>query len=341
MSELISVIVPIYNVERYLEKCLESIIAQTYKNIEILLINDGSPDDCEEICMSFARKDGRIKYYKKVNGGLSSARNYGIERAKGDYIVFIDSDDYVGERYIESMYGAVKESGAEVCVCGYYIVRDGEEGETREKRKMPIPLKGRLVTGLEIMTAAGKRGGDPYIVVWNKLYKRELFKRLKFIPGRIHEDEFLFHHMFSAVGSIYCLDECLYYYRHRRGSITTGGISLKSLDKVRAFKDRVDFYTKKGYRELIPAAYQTYMYVLCEARCELDFSKKENEAEWRMLKREYNEDWGKALSSGFVMVVLRYYFAMLFPSLYYKMVRAVRKRRDAREKENCNFWRKF
>ena len=127
MNELISIIIPIYNVEKYLHCCINSVIRQTYKNLEIILIDDGSPDNCGKICDEYAKKDNRIKVIHKENGGLSSARNAGLDIAKGEYISFVDSDDYVAENFIEKLYKLCKENDADIAECDFYRIKANEK----------------------------------------------------------------------------------------------------------------------------------------------------------------------------------------------------------------------
>ena len=122
----ISIIVPVYNTEKYLSKCLNSLIKQTYKDIEIIVVNDGSKDKSLEIAKKIAKQDNRIKVFNKENGGLSSARNFGIEKASGEYIGFVDSDDYIKENMFEILYNMIKEANAKIAICGWYLVEDNQ-----------------------------------------------------------------------------------------------------------------------------------------------------------------------------------------------------------------------
>ena len=124
MKKLISIVLPIYNVENYIEKCMESVLNQTYKNIEIILVDDGSPDNCPIICDQYVKEDNRVKVVHKENGGLSDARNAGIKVANGDYITFIDSDDYVDKDYVEFLYNTIEETDADIAIGGHRVIYD-------------------------------------------------------------------------------------------------------------------------------------------------------------------------------------------------------------------------
>lgn len=186
MEELISVIVPIYNVEKYLNKCIESIINQSYSNLEIILVDDGSKDSSGIMCDSYILKDKRIKVIHKENGGLSDARNVGLDKAKGEYIVFIDSDDWIDEKMIEILYNIIKKNNSDISICDYFLAYN-EEIQTQKEDIEIINL-----SNIEALkTIYDKDLGVCMIVAWNKLYKRNLFKDdIRYPYGKIHEDEF-------------------------------------------------------------------------------------------------------------------------------------------------------
>jgi len=184
IMELISVIVPVYKVEKYLERCVRSIQKQTYENLEIILVDDGSPDQCGALCDQYAQEDGRIKVLHKQNGGLSDARNAGIELASGSYIVFADSDDWLDRDMIDLLYRVLKRSNADIAECSYRnIYRDHIMEETSCSAAL---TEGDSVTALEGML--DWKYFKP--VAWNKLYKREVFGTIRYPKGRLHEDEF-------------------------------------------------------------------------------------------------------------------------------------------------------
>lgn len=246
MSELISIIIPIYEVEEYLEKCIESIVSQTYENLEIILVDDGSPDRCPQICDEWEKRDERIKVIHKKNGGLSDARNTGLAVAKGEYIGFVDSDDYIDKEMYEKLYIAMKSENADLAICNLEKVR--EDGSSIEEES---PIKNDVFTG-----AVGlEKICDPcisgwyYVTVWNKLYHRKILDGIEFPLGKIHEDEFVIHEILYQCERIVTLEEKLYKYVQRNGSIMSHEYGIKNLDAVEAVCKRVLFYKKNEITE--------------------------------------------------------------------------------------------
>ncbi len=232
----ISIIIPVYKVEPYLEKCIESILNQTYKNLEIILVDDGSPDNCPEICDKYARKDNRIIVIHKDNGGLSEARNYGLNIATGDYILFVDSDDYIRHDMCEIMLKNAIETKANMVVCDYYLVQDEMIIEKKDNE-----LKKEILNSDQYMHRFIFEKNICYVVAWLKLYERSLFKDLRFPVGVIHEDEFMIHKIVYRCSLISCIPEKLYFYVKRENSITTSQFSAKNMDAAYAALDQYWF----------------------------------------------------------------------------------------------------
>lgn len=235
----VSVIVPVYNVEQYLEKCLKSITEQTYDNLEIIVVNDGSPDHSEKIIKEFQKNDDRITYIKKENGGLSSARNAGLEIATGDYISFIDSDDWIRSEFISTLVTALETDGSDIAICTMnYIYSDGTE-----KKRTPVIKSQKIVdpfTGLNDLF----EGSQFKCHAQNKLYKRELFydPDIRYPIGKIFEDVFTTYKLFFKANKISYIDKTLYYYlQNRPGSILQSQFDRKrlvifeALDQINAF----------------------------------------------------------------------------------------------------------
>lgn len=227
MNPLISIIVPIYNIERYVEHCLNSIINQTYKNIEILLINDGSIDNSPIICKKFMDTDNRVRVIKKENGGLSSARNAGIEEAQGQYLVFVDGDDYIHPDFVKSLLFAAEESNADIAVCGIQVVDEhscqSQVLATGGKYKAYNPLKNETLDSklVEKLYYENRKYGFWYVVAWNKIYKSEIFEELRYDEGKIYEDEFIFHKIIRKSRRVRFIPDELYYYVQRGNGITS------------------------------------------------------------------------------------------------------------------------
>lgn len=240
MSELISVIVPVYNVEKYIDKCISSIVKQTYENIEVILVDDGSTDSSGRLCDGWLEKDGRIKVFHKVNGGLSDARNFGIDKAKGNYISFIDSDDYINQNLYEKLYNALIKKEADMAICNYDFV--DEKGNILNEN--PNVLKNETISQIECYQKLIIDYNFYYVTAVNKLYKKALFKDLRFPAGKIHEDEFIIHHLIEKCRRVTIIEDVLYYYVQREDSIMNSNFNLKRFDGVLAMLDRYDFFKK-------------------------------------------------------------------------------------------------
>lgn len=215
-TPFISVVVPVYKVEPFLEKCILSLLNQTYKDIEIILVNDGSPDNCGKICDNYASKDSRIVVIHKKNGGLSSARNAGIDIAKGEYLMFVDSDDYVEPNFCERAYQIIKENNVVCASFGYYEHRSNQVKPlgTANPRKIDAEESIRSLIALDDVI---------YNLAWNKIYHKNLFSKIRYPEGRLYEDQGTTYKIFDVAGQIYVDSTQLYHYIRRGDSITAGG----------------------------------------------------------------------------------------------------------------------
>lgn len=208
MKDLVSIIVPIYNVEMYLNRCLESIHKQSYKNLEILLIDDGSTDNSYKICQKWEKIDERIKVFHIQNGGVSNARNIGINNSKGKYIVFIDSDDYIDKLYIEKLITSKLKNNTELCLCGYYKVQD--------KKKKLVSEVGKRYILKEYVEIMKKWKMDPLIgSPWNKLFDKHIIDKynIRFKNDVIYAEDYMFNvEYLMHINSVYIIKDGLYYY---------------------------------------------------------------------------------------------------------------------------------
>lgn len=210
-NPLISVVVPVYKVEKFIHECVDSVIAQTYKNLEIILVDDGSPDSCPAICDEYAEKDGRIKVIHQQNGGLSAARNSGIKIARGSYVSFIDSDDCIQPIYIEQLYNMITECGTMISACRHSETMDGLDSELKTDYK--------IFTNEEAI--ANTLSPHGYLTTaCCKLYKKEIFDDIKFPEGILYEDYSVMPMIFDRAGKIAYADTRLYFYRTNNESIT-------------------------------------------------------------------------------------------------------------------------
>lgn len=235
--DVISVVIPIYHVAAYMRRSIDSVLNQTYKNLEIILVDDGGDDECPQICDEYAQKDLRIKVIHKENGGLSDARNAGVKIATGKYLAFLDSDDYIAEDTYEKMLETLKKNQADIVVCNYESVTDA--GIPIPERNNNMSVKERLYTSRE---AIEKLCGPDYhywVTAWNRLYKIEIVKKVQFPKGKIHEDEFTAHLFYDAAEKIMGMEEAFYKYVIREDSIMTKKYSKKNLAYVEALHNRI------------------------------------------------------------------------------------------------------
>ncbi len=252
MNYLVTVIVPVYKVEKYLNKCIDSILEQSYRNLEIILVDDGSPDKCGRICDDYAGKDSRIKVIHKENGGLSSARNAALDVAKGDFILCVDSDDYIHSTMVEKMLAAAENTGADIVISSYYLhqniklsIVDEIHDETIVMDKMTA--LDRLVADKEIKSYA-----------WGKLYRAELFAGVRYPDGRNYEDIATTYYLFDKADKIIKIPEYLYYYLVRDDSISFNN-STESWHKgchasCLGQEERAEYFKQKGYSDLYEKA---------------------------------------------------------------------------------------
>lgn len=249
---LISVIVPIYNVEKYICKCVESIINQTYKNLEIILVDDRSPDNCPKICDEYAQADKRIKVIHKENGGLSDARNAGIKVAGGEYISFVDSDDYIEPNMIFDLYNCMITDNSDIASCGVNWVDEDSKIIREDCLRQHSVLSGKEAMKELLCDNMIKQ------YVWNKLYKASIINDIPFEKGKCNEDVFWSYQVIGNTNQVSVLPKSCYNYLQRSNSIMGVGYSEKWLDALDANALRCD-YIKKKYPDLYNLALFTYV----------------------------------------------------------------------------------
>lgn len=232
MSELISVIIPVYNVEKYVLKCVSSVIEQTYKNLEIILIDDGSTDLSGVLCDQLSENDDRIKVIHKKNGGLSDARNAGLDIATGEYIGFVDSDDYIFPEMYEYLLSLIQENKSDIAICEKI-----EFGENDMPQRIKVQPSCKILNREQAVDALA----DDQVLrshVWNRLYSARLFHDLRYDVGKTYEDVYIMHRLFLRSNFVVISNEPLYCYRQRSTSIL-GTINLKKrLDLFWAYARR-------------------------------------------------------------------------------------------------------
>ena len=230
---MISVIVPVYNVEPYLSQCVESILCQTYSDLEILLVDDGSPDRCGQICDEYAKQDCRVKVFHTRNEGLSAARNLGLQNAKGEYIGFVDSDDWIEPEMYEVLLKGLEETESNVCVCGFC-----QEPGTIKKDFQPEEAVYQDVNALKALLEEKINYN-----VWNKLYRREMFQDRFFPVGKNYEDIAIMHRIMYEAGRVIIIPNVEYHYRVRSGSITKTYTAKNLIDHADAYLSSYSFLT--------------------------------------------------------------------------------------------------
>lgn len=239
---LISIIIPVYKVEIYLEKCIQSVINQTYENLQIILVDDGSPDNCGKICDEYAQKDHRIEVIHKSNGGLSDARNKGLEIAKGEYIGFVDSDDYIEADMYEVLYNLLKQYNADVSICNFYTVSQGKI--TIKNADNGINEYNRIEILKEILLDKNIQS-----YAWNKLYKKELFDEIKYPVGKKYEDIGTTFYLLEKCNKVVVTGKPEYYYINRQDSIVNNVTETTITDYIELIMQRYD-YIEENIKEL-------------------------------------------------------------------------------------------
>ena len=255
-KKMISVIVPIYKVEKELDRCIKSLVNQTYNDLEIILVDDGSPDNCPQICDQWAKKDSRIKVIHKKNGGLSDARNVGYMAAKGSYISFIDSDDWIHHDFFKIMMNEMNINDVDIIECDVIKTSSYIEDSAVNSTSMQTYDSQKA---LELLI----NDNTFHQHVWNKLYKKDVIGNILFAVGKLNEDEFWTYQIFGASKKISKIDMPMYYYYQREASIMGQNYSLRRLDALEAKFER-QLYMSNNYTSLFKLAitnfYETCIY---------------------------------------------------------------------------------
>ena len=235
----ISIIIPVYNVEGYIDRCIKSVLNQRYENIEVILVDDGSPDNCPKICEEWAKLDNRIKVIHKKNGGLSDARNEGLKIATGELIGFVDSDDWISSEMYTILYEQMVKNDSDISACGVEKV-----WENKKEKERLTPLGSYVLNKEEAMKAIIDESllKQP---VWYKLYKRKVIQNVSFPVGKCHEDVFWTYQIIGNASKVSIIDTPCYFYYQRKGSIMSDAYSLKRLDSIEAKVNRVNYIKKE------------------------------------------------------------------------------------------------
>lgn len=247
---MISVIVPVYKVEPYLDQCVASIVSQSFLDLEIILVDDGSPDNCPAMCDDWAKRDSRIRVIHKENGGLSDARNAGMAIAKGDYLSFVDSDDWIEPDILRLSLQCAKENDAD-------IVAFGVDWKYSDRIEIPHPLHPAVYYGTDNIVRTYFQSCMVRTTVWNKLYKKQILNDIRFPKGRLHEDEFFTYRVLAKANVAAVIDTIGYHYRQRSDSIM-GTYNLRHLDALEAMKEKAEFLSQ-NYADLLPRFHREQM----------------------------------------------------------------------------------
>lgn len=253
MSELISVIIPVYNAEKYISCCIQNILSQSYSNLEIIIVDDGSIDSSYEVIKTYTIVDPRIKLYKKENGGASSARNYGLDHALGEYIVFVDIDDGVSPNYIENLYLAAKCNDFDIVQCDYRTV-DTLVVDTG------APFNSADVIQISKYQALNERKYK--VSIWGKIYKRKLFEEFRFRENIIYEDDDSYYILIYNSSKLALLKETLYYYYLSQNSVMRNHEHTRRIDFLDIYERRISFFQEKNEEVLLQGSYERYCIVL-------------------------------------------------------------------------------
>jgi glycosyltransferase involved in cell wall biosynthesis len=257
-SEKISLIIPIYNVEQYLEECLLSVANQDYDNLEVIMVNDGSTDSSPDIAGVFADTHDHFKLINQKNGGLSAARNRGLKEAAGRYLTFLDSDDFIDSQMVSKMYRLITENSADIAKCGFLMFDD----QTKEAKRFKVDMPEFTVIDTRDDMMMAYMNCEIDMVVWNAIYKRELFDGVRFPEGLNYEDHYATPKILSNAEKFVYTPEIYCYYRKRNGSVTLDSKPKDLFDKVRSLNRIYEILNKMDLLERASGLYSRYFYRL-------------------------------------------------------------------------------
>ena len=282
MGKLVSVVVPVYKVEKYLRKCVDSIVNQSYQNLEIILVDDGSPDMCGKICDEYAQKDSRIKVVHKKNGGLSDARNEGIKNVNGDYLMFVDSDDYISKEYVKLMLDVAQETNGDIII-GKTVHIDETGLCMKDNKEYPIEKEYTAQEALEVIFWQKEFDTN----ACGKLYRSTCFKENFFKKGILYEDFELIYKIIDKCQKIIFVSGAEYYYLHREDSIMSSRFDERKLILIEIAETILSFIEKK-YPDIREAAIRRYVYsnfhLLGRALNDNDYTKEAEQMRKNILK---------------------------------------------------------
>lgn len=314
--ELITIIVPIFNTEYYLKECLDSLQAQSYSNLEILLVNDGSTDHSGDICRAYCRRDSRFNLIEQQNGGLARSRNAGLNRAKGKYVCFVDSDDFVHRKYVEILYKNLVEHQADLSMCAYLKYRQGQKPESDIDNCCSNISRWQMLQA--VTTTGPDNTSEKTVVAWNKLIPMDIMRYVRF-PDRLHEDEFMINALLPRISRVVWTDTVLYYYRQRPESITgtERQKDIRHLDALDAVYDRLRIFSGEEYKDLFPDMLRSYF----ENSTMLYYGLLSSGSRWKIWKKICPRYFAALIRYGKKLRAkqfLRYTLFLISPYLYHR-----------------------
>lgn len=257
--DLVSILIPVYNVEDHIGRCLTSVAAQSYPDLEIILVNDGSSDRSGEICEAWAEKEPRIRLLHQENRGVSAARNAGLAAASGEWIIQVDSDDYIAPRTVECMIRAARETGADMVICDF---ERGSHGDYCFSEMQGPPAE--VIDGVTAISRLYEGNHDAlrFGVPWCRLCRKPLYDDIRYPDGKIFEDIYITHKLYDRCRRIAVLDQVLFYYFQRPDSIMNAAFHMKKLDYLQALVERREFFAARGLYDLERTAYDELLHSL-------------------------------------------------------------------------------
>lgn len=315
-KDLISVIVPAYNVENYIENCLKSICNQYYPFIEIIVVNDGSKDNTLQIIQQMSEQDYRIRYYTKKNGGLSDARNFGLTKANGKYITFVDSDDLISPDFLSVLYHEILKNNADIASCEFLQF---DHIDANKLTANDLDYKITVLNNIDAMKFWYISDFSCPTVATNKLYKAELFSDVKFNVGKLHEDEFIIHNLFLKAKKVVYVWKKLYFYYINPNSITSvHKYNIKRLHSVEALEERLNIFKLLNDSELYRLCLSHYVDVLlgCSVELCLFYDDEDKEFYVKNLKNKILNNYKKSLLKTRIKSILYLRFPYLYLNIY-------------------------
>lgn len=316
---VVSVIVPVYNAEQYLEECIQCILAQSYSDYELILVNDGSTDRSGDICDRYAEQDRRIQVIHKENGGSASARNLGLDCAKGKYIAFVDADDLVHRDFLHTLVGVAEKYYADIVQCEYQVIRDRDVADITRQMEPGIES---ICSNIEMMEEFCKKSTYvPTALLWNKLWRAELFKNLRFPEGRGIDDEYLSYQLLYRGNKTVKVEQKPYYYFMSPNSQMRSAPSIKKLDSIEALEQQLQFFQdhdlKRCYNMLL---YRYYSSVIGGCRLIQRYFPEEEE-KLKTLQNKRRSFWKAVFVretpwKDKIFLLMRYYTPWLFQVMH-------------------------